>query len=131
MQAMHPKHEQPGFALPSVVAPARRAVFMACALALFVGCGPSAVPTDKPTARQATPQAGERLAAVPADVNRPLAPEELARKHQLEAELAVERPTHRLKLQDGRSLDGWVISESPTTIRFRDGFGYSGYVVES
>jgi hypothetical protein len=130
---MHPKHEQPGFALPPAVAPALRAVLSAGALAVFGGCGPSAVPTDKPTALQETPQAIVHLATVPADadVNRPLAPEELARKHQLETELAVERPTHRLKLRDGRILDGWVISESPATIRFRDGFGYSGYVVES
>jgi hypothetical protein len=130
---MHPKHKPAGFALPPAVARARRVVLLAGAIVVLGGCGPSPVSTDQPAALQAVPERGQRAAVVPldTDVNRPLAPEELARKHQLETELAAERPTHRLKFRDGHVLDGWVISESPTTIRFRDGFGYSGYVVES
>ena len=57
--------------------------------------------------------------------------EELARKTVLEAELANERPTQRLKLRDGHVLEGRIVSETPSAIRFRDGFGYSGFVVES
>jgi len=125
---MHPKHEQSGLALPPGVALARRVILLASAIALFGGCGRSAVTMDKPATLAVAPPSGQRVAAVTAetDVNRPLAPEELVRKHQLETELAAERPTHRLKFRDGHVLDGWVISESPTTIRFRDGFGYSG-----
>jgi hypothetical protein len=130
---MHPKHEESGLALPPGVALARCVILLASAMTMFGGCGPSTVTTDKPVALPVAPPSDQRVAAVTAesDVNRPLAPEELVRKHQLETELAAERPTHRLKFRDGHVLDGWVISESPTTIRFRDGFGYSGYVVES
>jgi hypothetical protein len=66
-----------------------------------------------------------------ADASRPLTAAELDRKNQLETELAAERPTHRLELRDGRVLDGRVVSETPSAIRFRDGFGYSGFFVES
>jgi hypothetical protein len=130
---MHPKHGQQGFALPPAVRLTRCATVLASAITVFSSCGPSTVSTDKPTALQAVPVRDQRVALVrvDTDVNRPLAPEELARKHQLETELAAERPTHRLKFRDGHVLSGWMISESPTTIRFRDGFGYSGYLIES
>jgi hypothetical protein len=130
---MHPKLEPQGFALPPGLALTRLALLLAGAVAVLSGCGPSAVSTDKPAGLNAVSEHGQRGAVVRADtdVNRPLAPDELARKHQLETELAAEHPTHRLKFRDGHVLDGWVISESPTTIRFRDGFGYSGYAVAS
>ncbi len=130
---MHPTNKQAGFALPPNVARASRVILLGSAIVVLSGCGPSTVSTNQPAALQAVPGRGQRVAVGPmdTDANRPLAPEELTREHQLETELAAERPTHRLKFRDGHVLDGWVISESPTTIRFRDGFGYSGYVVES
>jgi hypothetical protein len=130
---MHPKHKEPGFALPPGGVLARRVMLLASAIVVLGGCGQSTVSTDKPAALQTVPERGQQVAVAPVDTdaNRPLIPEELARQHQLETELAAERPTHRLKFRDGHVQDGWVISESPTRIRFRDGFGYSGYVVES
>ncbi|HVM63069.1 MAG TPA: DUF1570 domain-containing protein [Verrucomicrobiae bacterium] len=128
---MHPKNEPSGFALPTGGALARR--IMPVAIAVLNGCGLSVVSTDNsaslPTASESAPQ----VAVVPAetDASRPLSAEEMGRKRQLQAELAAQRPTHRIKFRDGRTLDGWLVSESPSTIRFREGFGYSGYVVES
>ena len=130
---MHPKHERAGFALAPSVARAHRVILLCSAIIVLSGCGPSTASTDKPITLRAVPERGQPVGVVPMDTDatRPLTADELARQHQLETELAAERPTHRLKFRDGHVLDGWVVSESPTTIRFRDGFGYSGYVVES
>jgi hypothetical protein len=130
---MHPRHEQPGFALPTSVVLAGRAILVVGTILIFGGCGPCEISTTKPGALPPGPQKVGQAADLPVDATAgcPLTPEELARKRQLETDLAAERPTHRLKLRDGHILDGWVISESATTIRFRDGFGYSGYVVQS
>ncbi|MGO9609939.1 MAG: hypothetical protein ACLPT4_09910, partial [Verrucomicrobiia bacterium] len=115
---MHPKHERAGFALAPSVARAHRVILLCGAIVALSGCGPSRVSTDKPTTLQAVPELGQPVGVVSMDTDatRPLTADELARQHQLETELAAERPTHRLKFRDGRVLDGWVISESPTAI---------------
>jgi hypothetical protein len=102
-------------------------------MAMLSGCGQSPASEDEGITHTAVSIRPERVAVNPpvVDARRPLTAEELACKSQLEAELAAERPTHRLKLRDGRMLDGRVVSETPSAIRFRDGFGYSGYLVES
>lgn len=71
------------------------------------------------------------VARVDAEQQRPLTAQEVARKQKLETQLAQERPTHRLRFRSGRLLEGHVVSETPTEVRVRDGFGYSGYVVET
>ena len=100
---------------------------------MLSGCGRSPASEDDGIIDAAASVRPERVAVNPpaAEAPRPLTAEELASKSQLEAELAAERPTHRLKLRDGRVLDGRVVSESASAIRFRDGFGYSGFLVES
>ncbi|HXI85149.1 MAG TPA: DUF1570 domain-containing protein [Verrucomicrobiae bacterium] len=111
----------------------RHAFLWAGAVILLSGCGRSPSATHSEIARTTTP-ADEQRAAVTVtatDAVRPLTVDELARKTALEAELADERPTQRLKLRDGHVLEGRIVSETPSAIRFRDGFGYSGFVVES
>jgi len=111
----------------------RQVLLLAGGVALLSGCGKSPAVTDPEIART-TPLVEERRAAATAattDAVGPLNAEELIRKAALEAELADERPTHRLKLRDGHVLEGRIVSETASTIRFRDGFGYSGFVVES
>jgi hypothetical protein len=111
----------------------RRARLLAGALILLSGCGQPPAATNSETARTTT-RVDEQRAVVTAaitDAVGPLRAEELARKAALEAELASERPMQRLKLRDGHVLEGRIVSETPAAIRFRDGFGYSGFVVES
>src|SRR5579862_3894821 len=130
---MHPQLQRIGRALPHSCRGCYAALFAAGAITVLTGCGQSPASTDKEIA-DATPAAVEKQALVgPAetDATRPLTTAELASKKQLEAELASDRPTHRLRLRDGRVLEGRVVSETPSAIRFRDGFGYSGFVVES
>lgn len=100
---------------------------------MLSGCGRSPASEDGGIIHTPAVVRPERVAVNPpvADALRPLTAAELARKSQLESELAAESPTHRLKLRDGRVLDGRVVSETPSAIRFRDGFGYSGFLVES
>jgi hypothetical protein len=140
---MRPKREVIGPSLPRACSPHYRAILTAGAVVGLCGCGQTPLATDKESVRT-TPRAGEeRVAVGPTDPDaprplvarstgdEPLTAEELAHRNRLEAELAAERPTHRLKLRDGHALDGRVVSETPSVIRFRDGFGYSGFVVES
>jgi hypothetical protein len=56
---------------------------------------------------------------------------QLALKRKLEAQLAEERSTHRLVLRNGRTVTGRVIGETATSVRLREGFGFSGYVISS
>lgn len=130
---MHPNRQLVCLALPGAYRQHCRAVLLATAAAALSGCGQSPAVTDKDTVRATTPAPEERISVIATDTDaaRPFTPEESTRKNQLEAELAAERPTHRLTLRNGRVLDGRVVSETPSAIRFRDGFGYSGYVVES
>jgi hypothetical protein len=128
---MHPKCERLGLALPNACVLRCRVVLAAGALAILSACSRSSPAPAVGTAPDATETRQERVATSPADAIHPLTAEELTRQAQLEAELAAERPTHRLKLRDGHVLDGRIVSETPSTIRFRDGFGYSGFVVES
>jgi hypothetical protein len=140
---MHPKPELIGPALPRACLLHYRAILTVGAVVGLCGCGQSTVATDKESFG-ATPAAAEkRVATGPTDPgiarpfvarstpDAPLTTGELAHQNQLEAELAAECPTHRLKLRDGHTLDGRVVAETPSVIRFRDGFGYSGFVVES
>jgi hypothetical protein len=110
----------------------RRALLLAGAVILLSGCGQPTVATNPEIARTTTPVSEQPVAftATTTDAG-PLSVEELTRKTALEAELANERPTQRLKLRGGHVLEGRIVSETPSTIRFHDGFGYSGFVVES
>jgi hypothetical protein len=102
-------------------------------MAMLSGCGRSPASDDVGILHTAALIPPGQVAVNPrvTDAARPFTAEELARKNQLETELAAERPTQRLKLRDGRVLDGRVVSETGSSIRFRDGFGYSGFLVES
>jgi hypothetical protein len=130
---MHPVYQVLGFGLHPACSWCRRGLFLVGAGLLLSGCGQSPTATNLEITRAATP-IDEQHAVVTAtttDAVTPLSVEELSRKTALEAELADERPTHRLKLRDGHLVEGRIVSETPSTIRFRDGFGYSGFVVES
>jgi hypothetical protein len=128
---MYPVYQVPGFAIHSDCW--RRVLFLTGVVLLLSGCGPSPTVADRETTRATTPVDEQHVVvnATTTDAVGPLSVEELARKTALESELANERPTHRLKLRDGRLLEGRIVSETPAAIRFRDGFGYSGFVVES
>ena len=130
---MYPKCKSPRLAQPEVCWRQGRALLAAGIMAVLSGCGQSPTSGDQGIIHTAASVGPERVSVAPpvADASRPLTAQELASKNQLEVELAAERPTHRLKLRDGRVLDGRVVSETPSVIRFREGFGYSGYLVES
>jgi uncharacterized protein DUF1570 len=130
---MYPSHQVQGFALHPACLRHRRVLFPVGAALLLFGCGRSPVATDQETTWTSGPVKEQRVipTAKAADVVTLLSPEELTRKTALETELADERPTHRLKLRNGHLVEGRIVSETPSTIRFRDGFGYSGFVVES
>src|SRR6266478_4987947 len=129
---MRPSYEAV-FTLHARCVQRRRALLLTGVVILVSGCGQRPAATNLEIARTTRPADERRAAATAAatDLVRPLSVEELARKTALEVELANERPTQRLKLRDGHVLEGRIISETPSTIRFRDGFGYSGFVVES
>jgi hypothetical protein len=130
---MYPVCEVLGFALHRMCGARRRVLLLAGVFLLLSGCGQSSAPTDQEITRTTTPVDKLRpvVTATATDTVGPLTVEELARKTALEAELAEERPTHRLKLRNGHLLEGRIVSETPSVIRFRDGFGYSGFVVQS
>jgi hypothetical protein len=130
---MHPSYQVQGFALHPACSRHWSVLFLMGAALLLSGCDQSPAVTDREITRTTRPVDEQRtvLIAKVADAVGPLNVEELARKTTLEAELADERPTHRLKLRNGHLLEGRIVSETPSTIRFRDGFGYSGFVVES
>jgi hypothetical protein len=130
---MHPQLQRIGRALPRPRRGCGSALLIVSAAVMLSGCGQSPSSTNKEIT-DITPAAVEQRASVSpqeADATRPLTTAELASKKQLEAELAADCPTHRLTLRDGRVLKGRVVSETPATVRFRDAFGYSGFVVES
>src|ERR1035437_2657041 len=130
---MRPNYEVVGVALHPACSLRRRALLLAGAVILLSGCGQPPAATNPEIARITTPVEEQRVVvtATTTDAVGPLSVEELARKTALEAELANERPTQRLKLRDGHVLEGRIASETASVIRFRDGFGYSGFVVES
>ena len=101
--------------------------------ALFLlGCG-NASDSSK-TATSASSQSAQQsrlTASVETETQKPLTAEEIARKKKIETQLAQEQPTHRIHFRSGRTLEGRLVSETPTEVRVRDGFGYSGYVVET
>ena len=130
---MHPPCKLPGLALPEACWRHGRVILAAGTIAMLSGCGRSPVSENGGIVHAPAAIRPERVALNPpvTDALRPLTAAELARKSQLESELAAESPTHRLRLRDGRVLDGRVVSETPSAIRFRDAFGYSGFFVES
>ncbi len=130
---MYPRCKSLGLALPKVGWRHGRVVIVAGVMAMLSGCGRSPVSENEGIIHTTALIRPEQVAVNPlvTDAPRPFTAEELARKNQLEAELAAERPTQRLRLRDGRVLDGRVVSETGSSIRFRDGFGYSGFLVES
>jgi hypothetical protein len=99
---------------------------------LFFGCAKS--PETSTTSTSASsPGVPQRVLAsrVEAEAPKPLTAQEAARQQELEAQLANERPTQRIRFRSGRLLEGHIVAETPTEVRVRDGFGYSGYVVET
>jgi len=128
---MYPGNQVLGFALRPSGSLRRCVRLLAAAVVLLAGCGEQPPAATNPEITQSTERITERPATATTDAVGPLNAEELIRKIALEAELADERPTHRLKLRDGHVVEGRIVSETPSTIRFRDGFGYSGFVVES
>jgi len=132
---MHPNCEFIGLALPCAGVLRCRVLIAAGAIAALSGCAqsPATSKTSTPAVLVAPPKQEEHasISPVETDADRPLTAGEVARKNQLEADLAAERPVQRLKLRNGRVFDGRVVSETPSTIRFRDGFGYSGFVTET
>jgi len=129
---MHPTCVRLGLALPNACMLRCRVLLAAGALAMLSACSRSSPTANAGIAPLTTETRKEPVISSPADAfTAPLTAEELARKSQLETELVSDLPTHRLKLRDGHVLDGRIVSETPSAIRFRDGFGYSGFVVES
>lgn len=59
----------------------------------------------------------------------PLTSAELQLQAKLEREAEQSRPTHRLTLHNGRTVEGRVVGETASSVRLREGFGYSGYTV--
>ncbi len=55
--------------------------------------------------------------------------DDLALKKRIEAELAADVPAYRLTLRDHRTVKGRIVAETPTQIKFREGSGYSDYIV--
>ena len=129
---MHPNHQAQGFGF-SPMAVGRLVPLLGAGLVLLAGCGRSAEMQTVETAETPAPAVERQVVnrAAITEAVQPLNAAELTHKAALEVELADERPTDRLKLRDGHVLEGRIISETPTSIRFRDGFGYSGFVVSS
>ena len=130
---MYPYREAFGSILRGVGLCRRQIVFTAALAGFLSGC--TKVP--EPPANQPAPIVTSSTVPGPVRVvvadeqDRALTAEETAVKQQLEAQLSDERPTHRIRLRSGRTIEGHVVSETPTDVRVRDGFGYSGYVVET
>src|SRR5580698_1100569 len=131
---MHPVYQVLGFVLRPLCSPRCHGLLLAGVVILFTGCGQQPLATaDSEVTEISAPTEDQRItvAAATTEAVGPLNAEELARKTALETELADERPTHRLKLRDGHVVEGRIVSQTPFSIRFRDGFGYSGFVVQS
>src|SRR5579862_40832 len=130
---MSPNDQAIGCGFVGPAALGRLALLSAAFIPLMMGCGQNTAPQDSPEADMPPPAVQRTIitrASIPEAVE-PLTPAERTRKAALETEISDERPTQRLKLRDGRVLEGRVVSESPASVRFRDGFGYSGFVVSS
>jgi hypothetical protein len=110
----------------------RRAGYAAGMAVFLSGCSK---PPEMPALSSATDGSArgveDRVLVAPHEIGRPqpLTAEETVRQQKLEAQLAQERPTHRLRFRSGRVVEGHIVSETPDAVRVRDGFGYSGYVV--
>jgi hypothetical protein len=96
-----------------------------------LGCERSAVPpvASAPNA-QPTPVEVRVLKRRPTP-EAPLTLGQIALKEKLEAQLAADRPTHRLTLRDHRVIEGQVVAETPATVMLREGFGYSGSIISA
>jgi hypothetical protein len=130
---MYPGYQVLGFALHPACSSRPRVLLLVGVALLISGCGGSTENTN-PDISLSTTRAHEQgpvVTAADANTVVPLSAQELARKIELEVELTNDRPTHRLKLRDGQLLEGRIVSETPSAIRFRDGFGYSGFVTGS
>ena len=100
------------------------------AAAVVCGCG-QAPPSESPKADRQKQRAATADDRTYTSTTEPpaLTDDQLALKRKLEAQLAEERPTHRLVLRNGQVVTGRVVGETATTVRLREGFGFSGYVV--
>src|SRR5580704_11268623 len=108
---MHPVYQVLGFALRPACSLRRHGLLLAGAIILLAGCGQQPPAATDPEVTEITTTTEEQHANVTVattDAVGPLNAEELARKKALEAELADERPTHRLKLRDGHVVEGRI-----------------------
>ncbi|HEY8239970.1 MAG TPA: hypothetical protein VIH35_00910, partial [Kiritimatiellia bacterium] len=60
-----------------------------------------------------------------------LTPDEVAVKAKLEAAMAALVPTHRIELTDGQVMTGFVVSDTPQTLVFRQSYGDSASIESS
>ncbi len=106
--------------------------FLAAGLLLLAGaCGPGA-DTSPAHARndEAEDEARIRVSFVaepPAPA--PLTPAEVALQKKLEDGAVADRPTHRVVFRTGRVAEGRLVTETESSIRLREGFGYSGFTI--
>ena len=109
-------------------------------LALAAACGrrvidysadrlaaPPTTATTTPTNFAPTSLHVDTVAVV--DDDAPLSPAQGALKERLETQLGSERPTHRITLHDHHVILGRIVSETPTVVRVRESFGYSGRII--
>ena len=88
------------------------------------------VPPAKPV--EAPPASPVKEILPPAEPKEPgLTAVELSLKAGLEKELEENRASHRITLRSGKIIEGRIQSETPAAIRVRDGYGHSGYFVET
>lgn len=103
-----------------------------CVLALLTGCGRAATSEPRAATEPATEvvQAPATFSVRTSSADRlPLSPGQQALRARLEEQAAAERPTHRVTLQNGRVVEGRVLTQTSDSIRLREGFGFSGYVI--
>lgn len=94
-------------------------------LVLAGACGPA---TDAPERFEAEPPVRVSFVAEPAPPA-PLTPAETALQKKLQDNAAADRPTHRITFRNGRAAEGRLVSETDSSVRLREGFGYSGFTI--
>jgi len=80
------------------------------------------------------PPPSRETPALPSDAPAPparLTPAQQAIQHRLSEQLQADRPTHRLVLHSGQTVEGQLLAESARAIRFREPHGYSGHITAS
>jgi hypothetical protein len=129
---MHHRQETKPTGARSAVARQRAwRIGLAVVVAIAVGgCGQApSLESSKTANEKQRPTTADNRTYTSATESTALTGDQLALKRKLEAQLAEERPTHRLVLRNGQVVTGRVVGETATSVRLREGFGFSGYVV--